>query len=591
MAEPPPRPPSESTDLASEQPPNPQLPNPEPPSPEPPSAEPPNPEPMGATTTATTATTANADERAASGGIAASRAPGSRLLRSTAVVALGTLSSRITGLLRTVVAAAVLGATTGLADAFNLANTLPNLLFDLLAGGVLAATVVPAFTEARARRDRVATETIVSALGVALVALTGVSMVLAPLAVAFFDLDDRARRLTLFLALVFLPQIFFYGITTILSGLLNAFGRFAAAALAPVVTNIIAIATLVVFGLRATNPSDELIDTDVASLLLLSIGTTLSVAAMSFALLPAVRRLHLGLRFRFDLHHPAVRRVTRLSGWMFGYVAINQAALWLILRLAQGVGSGPLTYYLYAYQFFQLPYGVLAAAVMTAFLPELTALVQAGDRIAFGQRFLQGLRLTLLLILPATAGFLVLARPIVSVLLERGAFSEVDATTTGDVLGAFAIGLPGFCLYLLAMRGFYAHANTRVPFVINLGQTTLQVGLCGLLVGPLGVRGLALGFALAYLVGAGFALFWLDRYVGELPWGDSARSIGAISAAAGAALLVMIPVDQFIGADHGWGALARVVVAGSVGGLAFVAVARALRIPDLRHLNTLLPRR
>jgi len=521
----------------------------------------------------------------------AAKATNSRLLRSSAVVSIGTLSSRVTGLLRTVVAAAVLGATTGLADAFNLANTLPNLLFDLLAGGVLAATVVPAFTEARARRDRAATEAIVSVLGVSLMALTGVAMVFAPLAVAFFDLDDRSRRLTLFLSLVFLPQIFFYGITTILSGLLNSFGRFAAAALAPVVTNIIAIATLVVFGLRATNPSDALIDTDVASVLLLSIGTTLSVAAMSFALLPAVRGLRLRLRWRFDLHHPAVRRVTRLSGWMFGYVAINQAALWLILRLAHDVGSGPLTYYLYAYQFFQLPYGVLAAAVMTAFLPELTALVQSGDRIAFGDRFLQGLRLTLVLILPATAAFLVLATPLVSVLLERGAFSAIDAATTGEVLSAFAIGLPGFCLYLLAMRGFYAHANTRVPFLINAGQTALQVGLCGLLVGPLGVRGLALGFALAYIVGAGFALFWLDRYAGGLPWGDSVRSIAAISAAAGAALMVMIPVDQWIGADHGWGALARVGVAGALGGFTFLGVARTLRIPELTHLETLLARR
>lgn len=522
------------------------------------------------------------------------RSSGRSLLQSSAIVAIGTATSRVTGLLRTVTQAAVLGAAA-LSDAYNVANTAPNLLYDLLAGGVLAATIVPAFVDARHRRDREATSAIVSVLGVAMLAVTAVSMLAAPFIASRFSDTEAERALTLSLLLCFLPQIFFYGITTILSGILNAHRRFAAAALVPVVNNVVAIAVLVAFAARMpSDPSVAQVNADAASTLLLGLGTTAGIVAMALLLTPAVASLGLGLRWRFDVHHPAVRRVLRLSGWTFGYVATNQVALWVIFFLADGSGpganDGSLTHYLYAYQFFQLPYGILAASVITAFLPELAERVKAGDHAGFADRFMLAARTSLVLVLPCTVVFLVLAHPIISVLLEYRSFDADASDATAEVLAAFAIGLPGFCLYLLAMRGFYAHDNTKVPFLINVGQTLVQLGLCIWLVADHGAAGLALGFALAYVIGAGAALYWLSALTGGLPWHENVVPLGRLAVATAAMAVVVVVLGRVLGSDDGLGAWVRLVAAGGAGVAAFVGAGMALGIPELRRVGGLLRR-
>ncbi len=515
----------------------------------------------------------------------------SRLLRSSAVVAAGTLSSRVTGLIRTIAQAAALGgASKGLADTYGIANTAPNLLFDLLAGGVLAATIVPALADARLRRDRDATSAAVTVLGVAMLGLAALSLLTAPIIAVAFGQSEVERRLTLNLLLCFLPQIFFYGLTALLSGLLNAHRRFAAAAFVPTVNNVVTVAVFLFFlarmGRDATAAS---VDADTAATLLLGLGTTAGIVLMALLLTPAVARMRLGLQWRFDRHHPIVRSMLALSGWTFGYVATNQVLFWTIFRLAKGHGDGELANYQYAYQFFQLPYGILAASVITAFLPDLAERVRSGDQEGFGLRFLEGCRLTLLLIAPATVALLLVAPATVSVLLERGSFGAADAERTGAILAAFATGLPGFCLYMLAMRGFYAHHNTKVPFLVNLGQSCLFLGLCLLFVGPWGAVGLALAFGLSYAIGAVAALAWLDRYAGPLPWRGSLPMVVKTTVAAMAMAGVVLPIAALVGSDHGGGAWLRVLTAGGAGLAVFAAAAVALRIPEVHRLRRLLP--
>jgi putative peptidoglycan lipid II flippase len=507
------------------------------------------------------------------------------------VVAVGTGLSRVTGLLRTMAQAFALGSL-GLGAAYNIANTAPNLLYDLLAGGVLAATLVPVFVENRERGDSDATNAVLSVVSVVLLTVTAVVMLAAPLIAAPFQDNPAERRVLTALLLMFLPQIFFYGATTLLSGLLNAHRRFAEAAFVPVLNNVVAIGVLIAFSRMAgSNPTVEQVDGNLRLLLFLGLGTTAGIVAMAVALVPAVVRARLRIRFRFDWRNRAVRTVLRLSGWTFGYVFTNQLALWFVLWLADRHGETDVVAYSYAYQFFQLPYGLLAASIVTAFMPDLSTLALRRDLEHYGDRFLLGFRLTVLLILPAAMGYLVLARPIVGVLLERGAYTAEGADLTADALTAFAVGLPSFCLYLLAMRGFYAFKDTRTPFIVNAAETALQVGLAALLVDRLGAAGLALGFALAYVIGAVAALVALDRKVGGLPWRTSTLPLTKMIMASAAMALVVWAVAAAFDGDTGPAALGRVVAGVSAGVVVYGGLVLVLGVDDARQLVARLRRR
>jgi putative peptidoglycan lipid II flippase len=196
-----------------------------------------------------------------------------------------------------------------------------------------------------------------------------------------------------------------------------------------------------------------------------------------------------------------------------------------------------------------------------------------------------------LLILPAAMGYLVLARPIVGVLLERGAYTAEGADLTADALTAFAVGLPSFCLYLLAMRGFYAFKDTRTPFIVNAAETALQVGLAALLVDRLGAAGLALGFALAYVIGAVAALVALDRKVGGLPWRTSTLPLTKMIMASAAMALVVWAVAAAFDGDTGPAALGRVVAGVSAGVVVYGGLVLVLGVDDARQLVARLRRR
>jgi len=193
--------------------------------------------------------------------------------------------------------------------------------------------------------------------------------------------------------------------------------------------------------------------------------------------------------------------VLRLSGWTAGYVATNQIALWIILVLANGTKGG-ISVYQGAYIFFQLPHGLVAVSLMTTLTPELAETAARADFTAFRRNFSFGLRLMTLVILPASAGLAVLAEPVVSVLLRRGAFTGGQAAVTADCVALFAVGLLPFSLYLYALRGFYALHDTRTPFILNCWENLINVGVAVALYPVLGVRGLALSFSIAYGVAA-----------------------------------------------------------------------------------------
>jgi len=522
------------------------------------------------------------------------------LVRSSAAVATGTLLSRVTGLLRVIVLAAVIGKAS-LADTYNLENTTPNIVYELLLGGVLAATLVPVFVDRIEKHDDRSTSAVFTVGLTALLAFTAVTMVLTPLIARAFALDtsgaERSAQLhvlTVFI-LCFVPQMVFYGFTTLASALLNAHRRFVAAAFAPVLNNVVVIVVLLVFAANTASRHGDITDAvkvrnDLGLLLLLGIGTTAGIVAMAGALVPAIIRAGVRLRPVFDWRNPAIRTMVRLSGWTAGYVVTNQVAQLFVLLLAKSGTAGNVSAYTYAFTFYVVPHGLLAVSIMTTMMPELARRAAADDIPGLRRDFGLGLRYIVVLVLPASVLFAVLAQPMLAIIVHNQ-FSAHDAVVTADTLQLFALSLVPFSLYLYTMRAFYALHDTRTPFMINAIENALNIGLALALFPSLGVQGLALAWGIAYVVAAVVALVALRRRIGPLPSASVARTTLRAGIGSVALAIVAAPLAGAIGRAGAAHALAATAVAGLAGGLAYVLVLVLARAEELSTLVGLVRRR
>jgi len=507
------------------------------------------------------------------------------LVRSSAVVGAGTALSRVTGLMRIVALLYALGQTR-LADAYTVANAMPNLVFELLLGGVLTATLVPVFVEQNERDDD-GTSAVVTTATVALVVASLIGFLAAPQIIGAFSgsLGDASpaevaayQEVGTLLLRLFMPQVFFYGVMTIATAILSAHRSFAVPAFAPVLNNLLVTAMFFMVPSlidRDLHAPTNLVDAaaDPTLVWILGLGTTAGVAVMALATLPAVARQRLSLHFRFDLRHPAVRDVLRLSGWTIGYVAANQAAIYVVLRLASTQGSGDVIAYTVAFTFFHLPHGLFAVSIMTAFMPELSDAAQRGLTRAFGARFGLGIRMMALVILPASAGYMALSGSIVDVL----PITSESVTRTAEVLAALSPGLFGFSVYIFALRGFYAHKDTRTPFMLHLGVNIANIFLAIPLVQAFGVVGLGVAYTIAYTVGAVAALEALRRRVGDL---GLARCVTPISKMAAASVLCGLAAWGAASVVHA-DPFVQLAVAVPVGVVVYVAVLWSLGVDEI----------
>jgi putative peptidoglycan lipid II flippase len=508
------------------------------------------------------------------------------LLRSSGIVALGTALSRATGFLRLAAIAYAIGFGA-LNDTYTLANTTPNIVYELLLGGVLSATLVPIFVKHTEEGDDEGTSAVISVATAALIALTVIGVLAAPAIVRLYTVTAEAgvagqqRAVATELLRLFMPQMVFYGITALAESVLNARRSFAVPAFAPVLNNLLVTGMLVALPHVASgNPTLSDVHRDHALLLLLGLGTTAGVVVMALVLLPAVRRS--GFRFRpnFDLRNRAVREVGALSGWTLGYVVTNQLVLLVVFVLANREVGGVSTY-TGAYVFFLLPHALVAVSIMTTFIPEMASASWRGDRVAFRDRFSTGMRLMTLVILPAAVGYVVLARPIIRALLQRGALSVSSANLAGDDLRMFALGLLGYSLYLFTLRGFYAERDTRTPFVLGLVQNGLNLVLAFALEPLLGVPGLALAFGLSYSMAAVVAIWALRRRVGRLDIWRVLRSFARMAVAC-AAMAVAVLATLLVTPDVD---VVRVVAGVVVGAAVYLGAIVALRVEEIETLR------
>ncbi len=527
------------------------------------------------------------------------------LVRSSGIVAIGTLTSRITGLVRWAFTLAVLGATA-VGDAYGLANTTPNMIYDLLLGGILSATLVPVLVTNRDRGDRHGTDAVATLAVIALVVITVAAFVLAPVIIGLYsgfgDAEPSATaetELATNLLRLFAPQILFYGLTTLGTSILNAHRRFAAAAFAPVLNNVVMLGVLLITYLAI---EDQLTVQDVLDdrglLLLLGLGTTAGVVAMAVVLWPAMRLAGIRLHAVFDWRDPSVRKVARLSGWTLGYAVVNQAALFIILALAVASEEGAVAAWSIAYIFFQLPYGVFTVSIMTAFTPELAMLHERDDQARFRERFLTGLRLIMVVVLPATVGFVLLARPMVEVLLERGYFDAAATDLTAPTIAGLGWGIIGFSIYLYALRAFYSMKDTRTPVLINVVENAINLVLAFVLVsdlltpGGFGVEGLAWAWSGAYTVAAVVAVVVVRRRLATFGPALPATVSTIIRMTIGAA--VMAAVVWGIARLLDGPSVPAVVLAGAgaIAGLGVYGVTLVvLRVPEVRDIARIVLRR
>jgi putative peptidoglycan lipid II flippase len=513
-----------------------------------------------------------------------------QIVKSSAVVGVGTALSRITGLLRTVVLAYALGRVT-FADAYNLANTTPNIIYDLILGGVLSATLVPVFVSRFQDDDEDGVNAVVTVVSSALIGLTVAAVLAAPWIFRAYTWAASSRnaaeleRAGVPLLRLFAPQILFYGLMALGTAILNARRRFAAPAFAPILNNVVVIGVLLLFVELAGRGASvsEVIDHP-SWLWLIAAGTTAGIVVMTLALWPSLRWSGWRFRWRFHPRDAAVRRVVSLSGWTLGYVIANQLALLVVLALAAKEGEGVATFYLYAFQFFQLPYGLFAVSLMTTITPELASAASNRDMVRFRERLSYGIRLTTLVVLPSAVGMIIVARPLIVALLGE------SFLPTADVLANFAIGLLAFSLYLFLLRGFYALQDTRTPFLLNLGENGVNVVLAFALVGTFGVQGLAFAYSAAYIVAAAATFVVLRRRVGRLEGRRLVATTARIALAAAIMGVAAYLASRAVGSPTGSGAVVRLIVGVVVGVVVYGACLLALRVEEVDALRSRLRR-
>jgi putative peptidoglycan lipid II flippase len=521
----------------------------------------------------------------------------SGLLRSNLVVAVGTLLSRITGLLRFVVLATVLGGTA-VSDAYLLANELPNIVYELLVGGVLSATLVPLFTSFDADEDDESRNVVITTAISLILLVTIIAVAAAPLIFGLFSrriadgVDaETFRSVGTTLARIFLVQILFYGLTGLANAFLNSRRRFFAAAWSPILPNIIIIATLLSIPQAASGEyvlTDILDDTRLR--LTLGLGATLGIGAMALTLVPAAWRAGLRPKFVWDLKHPAVKKLLSLSFWTLGFVASNIAALIVIRNLTEPGSSGSTAYFA-AFTFFMLPHGLLAVSIATTFQPEMAIAVAEKNKPKFLESSSLGIRMTGLLAIPAGVGLFVLRRPLIGATLQYREFTPEDADAASRALAGLALGLGAFSIYFFVLRAFYAHQDTKTAFKINLVENLINIVIGIALVGAYGILGLGASFAIAYAVAALWALQILSY---KVP-GFSVRSIltSLFRMLVAAALMgesVWFIVHS-IGGNSGSGAFLRLVVGAVVGITVYAVLLAAMGAPELDALRRRLPSR
>ncbi len=462
-------------------------------------------------------------------------------MKPSAVMAAGTVASRITGVFRDIAATAALGFFL-VSDAFSLGNSLPTVIYILVIGGALNAVFVPQLVR-RMKEDaddgRAYADRLITLVGSILLVFSVLAVLCAPLIVDLYTPDNYPANeydLAVAFARLCLPQVLFYGIYTMLSQVLNARGRFGAPMFAPIANNVVAIATFLLFiAVAGTSAAGDGTLTS-QQVLILGIGTTLGVIVQALILIPVLVRSGYRWKPRFDWKGTGLGKTGSLALWTIGLVFVNQAAYIVITRLAAkanvdaaaaGVAAAGLTTYQKAHLVFMLPHSVITVSIVTAMLPALSRVAHDGNLRKVGDDVGATMRLVAALIVPIAAIFMCIGTGVAILLFGYGAATPQQAGIMGAIVSVFMIGLLPFTLFYVMLRGYYALEDTKTPFWITVGFNVVLLAIAVPLfnasrAGGFQVGSLALSYGIAYWIAFIVSWFILGRRLGGL---DTRRTV------------------------------------------------------------------
>ena len=526
------------------------------------------------------------------------RPAGTSLARTTGSMALGTLISRVTGFLRTFVFVLALG-TTSLANAYNNANTIPNAVYDVMIGGVLTSVVVPLLVKAakdhrdggEAYNQRMFTLTVL-ALGTVTIVATAAAGLLVDLYAA--SITGTEHQLMVVFAYFFIPQIFFYGLSSLMGAILNTRNSFAAPMWTPIINNVVVIVVGLLFVVTVgLNKSSG--NVPASGVLLLGVGTTLGIIIQTLTLIPAMRRVGFRWRPRFDFRRAELSEIGRMAVWMFGYVVSTQITFIVTTNVAnlasRHVADAGVSAYNYSYTLFLLPYAIIGVSVTTALLPRMSMNAAEGRFQQVSDDFSYSIRLSSVVLVPAALLLAVLGPPLCEFLFAHGSTNTPGARYIGEAFAAFSIGLLPFVIFQLLLRVFYALHDSRTPAII--GFLTMIATVIGnfvvLAILPPGqvVIGMAFVYGITSVFSAAIAWRLLTRQVGGLDGRLVTRSLVRMHVAAIPAVIFALVISLTVGSVLHAGPLYGLITSIVGGGgalLLYVIVAKALRLDELSQL-------
>lgn len=513
------------------------------------------------------------------------------LLRSTVAFGSMTLLSRVAGFVRDMLQASLFGASAAM-DAFIIAYRIPNYLRRIFAEGSFASAFVPVFNEIREKGDSAALKDfldhVAGALCAVVLVVTALGMLLSPwvaslMAPGSLDEPEKHALIAEMLRIVF-PYLFFISMTALAGGVLNSFRLFALPALNPVLFNLTAIASMLWLAPRFDVPPKAL-----------AYGVLAGGVIQLLVLWPALRRLGLAPRLRFDRHHPGVKRVFTLMLPTLFSSSVAQLNLIVGTAFASLLATGSQTWLYLSDRLIEFPLGLFGVALGTVILPHLSSRFAAHDEEGYSAALDWALRTVLLLALPAALGLFVLAAPLTSTIYEHGHFTAFDTRMAALSLAAMSLGIPGFMLSKVLLPAFYSRQDTRTPMRAAVRTVIINVGLTVAIVTPLwwykvpGAHGgIALATGLAGVANA--ALLWRALRLSGLyrPLAGWGRHLARLGLACTTMALVVLGFTHWIGdfsAIHGlarWGTLLLTVLVGALTyGMALLAL--GWRPSQLRH--------
>lgn len=498
-----------------------------------------------------------------------------RLIKSTLIVILFFGLSKATGFVRLILVGRTFG-TGAEADAFIAANQLPEVFFVLLAGGALTAAFIPVYAQylssARARDSARLANTILTLVMLALGGVCILAALLAPLIVRHLlapDFPPAQQALTAHLMRIILINTTLFGLSGVLSSILNAHQHFALPALAPIALDIGYLIGL--FWLTPTLGIDGLAWGTV-------IGAVLHIAIQT----PALWRFHFRYRPQLSLALPGVQEIIRLMGPRIVMLGAIQAADLFIVRLASRLPQGSVSGYFYAFGLMQLPETLFGTALALVIFPTLAELYNAGDVAGMKRAGITVLRLIWLLTIPSAAGVALLGRPLLGLIFQRGAFDVASTAVVYSALAFLSIRIISEASLEIVARLFYARHNTFTPMLAYLGWLALNIGGIYALVERMGVAGLALSSTVAFTVLA-LALYVMNRReLGDMGEGESLRGLGRVALATLGMSLVIYALRWVTPND-----LLYLPLAAGCGVLTFTGLYLALGGRELHSLYTL----